>query len=202
MKALPTILAILRATLEIRAAAASRHTRVQAGASAVALLVTSAIVAAITALAPGIIPGIDAAAAIAATAALAVSPILSRAVGTSVLSRRDTTLSSPDHPTAREQASALDRLEETLRQAGVPISEEGPRIIATRARDAVAWTALTRPTPIEVARLLGDEGYNVDGVVYDLASGQDTGRRVRVAPSMRKRYDGQGGQGGQDGQAS
>ena len=201
MKAFPMILTILRATLEVRAAAASRHTRVQAGASAVALLVTSAIVAAIMALAPGIIPGIDAAAAIAATAALAISPILSRAVGTTVLPR-GATLSSPDCPTAREQANALDRLEETLRQAGVPISEEGPRIIAVRARDAVAWTALTRAAPIEVARLLGDEGYDIQGVIYDLATGSDTGRRVRVAPSMRKRYDGQGGQDGQDGQAS
>lgn len=194
MKALPTILAILRATLEVRAAASSRHTRVQAAASTVALLVASAIVAAIMALAPGTIPGIDAAAAIAATAALAISPILSRAVGTSVLPR-GVTLSSPDPPTAREQANALDRLEETLRQAGAPISEDGPRIIAVRARDAVAWTALTRPTPIEVARMLGDEGYDIQGIIYDLATGSDTGRRIRVAPSMRKRYDGQGGQG-------
>jgi len=192
MKALPMILAILRATLEVRAAAASRHTRVQAGASAVALLVASAIVAAIMALAPGIIPGIDAAAAIAATAALAISPILSRAVGTTVLPR-GAPLSSPDCPTAREQANALDRLEETLRQAGVPISEDGPRIIAVRAKDSVAWTALTLGTPIEVARLLGDEGYDIQGTIYDLASGSDTGRRIRVAPSVRKRVaDGDG----------
>ena len=201
MNTIRLALKIIRAALEIRQAAASRHTRVQAAASGLALLVASVVVAAIMALAPGMIPGFDAAVAVAATLALLISPILSRAVGTTVLPR-GATLSSLDPPTAREQANVLDRLEETLKQAGVPISEDGPRIIAVRARDAVAWTALTLGTPIEVARLLGDEGYDIQGVIYDLATGSDTGRRVRVAPSMRKRYDGQGGQDGQDGQAS
>jgi len=210
MSTIRLALQIIRAALEIRQAAASRHTRVQAAASGLALLVASVVVAAIAALAPGMIPGIDAAAAVAATLALLISPLLARAMGTHLIPAvaqndpPDPSLSPSPSPSPGEDATAsiLDRVEALARAAGIEPALDEPRVVAVRAAGSVAWTALTRPLPISIARVLGDEGYSVEGVVYDLASGQDTGRRVRVAPSMRKRYDGQGGQDGQDGQAS
>ena len=210
MSTIRLALKIIRAALEIRQAAASRHTRVQAAASGLALLVASVVVAAIMALAPGMIPGIDAAAAVAATLALLISPLLARAMGTNLIPAvahdpPDPSLSPSPSPSPGEDATASileDRVEALARAAGIEPALDEPRVVAVRAAGSVAWTALTRPLPISIARVLGDEGYSVEGVVYDLASGQDTGRRVRVAPSMRKRYDGQGGQDGQDGQAS
>jgi len=209
MSTIRLALKIIRAALEIRQAAASRHTRVQAAASGLALLVASVVVAAIMALAPGMIPGIDAAVAVAATLALLISPLLARAMGTNLIPAvahdpPDPSLSPSPSPSPGEDATAsiLDRVEALARAAGIEPALDEPRVVAVRAAGSVAWTALTRPLPISIARVLGDEGYSVEGVVYDLASGQDTGRRVRVAPSMRKRYDGQGGQDGQDGQAS
>lgn len=189
---------IIRAALEIRQAAASRHTRVQAAASGLALLVASAVVAAIAALAPGMIPGIDAAAAVAATLALLISPLLARAMGTHLIPAvahdpPDPSSSPSPSPSPGEDTTAtiLDRVEAIARAAGIEPVRDEPRVIAVRAAGAVAWTALTRALPLSIARVLGDEGYSIDGVVYDLASGQDTGRRVRVSPSMRRRYDGQ-----------
>jgi len=203
MSTIRLALQIIRAALEIRQAAASRHTRVQAAASGLALLVASVVVAAISALAPGMIPGIDAAAAVAATLALLISPLLARAMGTHLIPAVDPPDPSPSpspSPSPGEDTTAtiLDRVEAIARAAGIEPARDEPRVIAVRAAGAVAWTALTRALPISIARVLGDEGYSVEGVVYDLASGQDTGRRVRVSPSMRKRYDGQGGENNQD----
>jgi len=149
------------------------------------------------------IPGIDAAAAVAATLALLISPLLARAMGTHLIPAVDPPDPSPSpspSPSPGEDTTAtiLDRVEAIARAAGIEPARDEPRVIAVRAAGAVAWTALTRALPISIARVLGDEGYSVEGVVYDLASGQDTGRRVRVSPSMRKRYDGQGGENNQD----
>jgi len=112
--------------------------------------------------------------------ALVLAPFVARGLGITLIQPTSGPSSRPSDAEPANRESLPDI------QPVMPPSDD--EIIAIRSEGEDVWYALTHPLSIDIARLVAQYGYTIQGVEYDLATGKPTGRTIPVAPSIRKRW--------------
>jgi len=178
-KLLALIPRIIALALDLRGAAASRHTRTQIAANALTITLAAVIIAALSVTGVLTLP-YDLAVNATLLVAIVLSPFVARGLGGTLIRP---TPGSPPNPQAAEPAN-----EEIFPDIQPVTPPPDDLVIAIRQADEDVWYALTHPLDIDTARLMAQYGYTIQGVEYDLATGKPTGRTIKVPPSVRKRW--------------
>lgn len=178
-KLLGLIPKIIALALDLRGAAASRHTRTQIAANALSITLAAAIIAALSVTGVLTLP-YDLAVNATLLVALVLAPFVARGLGITLIQPT----SGP--PSSSSDAGPANREIFPDIQPVTPPPDDW--VIAIRQADDDIWYALTHPLDIDTARLMAQYGYTIQGVEYDLATGKPTGRTIKVPPSVRKRW--------------
>lgn len=177
-KILTLIPRIIALALDLRGAAASRHTRAQIAANAMAITLAAVIIAALSVTGVLTLP-YDLAVNATLLVAIVLSPFVARGLGITLIQP-----AGPPSPPSDAGPANEENFPDI--QPVTPPPDDG--IIAIRQADEDVWYALPHPLAIDTARLVAQYGYTLQGVEYDLATGKPTGRTVPIPPSVRKRW--------------